>query len=157
MHQHYWLRCKVQLMHSLIHIQIIKCIWNCTFDSKTNLFSHMLKPLSYIIILYQKMLFLGLFRSSENLSKKRVHQSKMLHVCLIISTLVRSRGGGGVILHIGHVEVLCVTENLGEPTHTHVPCWMPKPLPSRTQCTSWFAPTVTRGYSFVKLTSYVCW
>ena len=27
---------------------------------------------------------------------------------------------------------------LGEPNHTLVPCWMPKPLPPRNQCTGWF-------------------
>ena len=31
--------------------------------------------------------------------------------------------------------------DLGEPTHTLVPCWMPKPLPPRNRCTGWFAPT----------------
>ena len=31
--------------------------------------------------------------------------------------------------------------NLGEPTHTLVPCWMPKPLPPRNQCTCCFAPS----------------
>ena len=28
--------------------------------------------------------------------------------------------------------------DLGEPIHTLLPCWMPKPLPPRNQCTSWF-------------------
>ena len=28
---------------------------------------------------------------------------------------------------------------MGKPTHTLVPCWMPKPLPPRNQCTGWFA------------------
>ena len=31
-----------------------------------------------------------------------------------------------------------------EPTHALVPCWMPKPLPPRNQCTGWFAPTINR-------------
>ena len=26
---------------------------------------------------------------------------------------------------------------MGKPTHTLVPCWMPKPLPPRNQCTGW--------------------
>ena len=30
--------------------------------------------------------------------------------------------------------------DLDEPAHTLIPCWMPKPSPSRNQCTSWFAP-----------------
>ena len=30
--------------------------------------------------------------------------------------------------------------DLGEPTHTLVPCWMPKPLPPRDQWMGWFAP-----------------
>jgi hypothetical protein len=30
--------------------------------------------------------------------------------------------------------------DLGEPTHTLIPCWMSKPLPPRIQCTGWFAP-----------------
>ena len=33
--------------------------------------------------------------------------------------------------------------DLGESTHTLVPCWMPKPLPPRNQCTCCFAPTLT--------------
>ena len=41
----------------------------------------------------------------------------------------------------------CVCEDLGEPTHTLVPCWMPKPLPPRNQCTGWFAPTVREDVS----------
>ena len=32
-------------------------------------------------------------------------------------------------------------KDLGEPTHILIPCWMPKPLPSRNQCIGWFAPT----------------
>ena len=31
--------------------------------------------------------------------------------------------------------------DLGEPNHTLNPCWMPKPLPPRNQCTCCFAPT----------------
>ena len=35
--------------------------------------------------------------------------------------------------------------NLGEPTHTLIPCWMHQPLPSsRDQCTGCFAPTVSK-------------
>ena len=30
--------------------------------------------------------------------------------------------------------------DLGEPTHTLAPCWMPKPLPPRNECTCCFAP-----------------
>ena len=30
-------------------------------------------------------------------------------------------------------------KDLGEPTRTLVPCWMPKPLPPKNQCTDWFA------------------
>ena len=30
--------------------------------------------------------------------------------------------------------------DLGKPTQTLVPCWMPKPLLLRNQCTGWFAP-----------------
>ena len=30
---------------------------------------------------------------------------------------------------------LFMTRDLGKPTHTLVPCWMPKPLPPRNQCT----------------------
>ncbi len=36
-------------------------------------------------------------------------------------------------------------EDLGEPTHTLVPCWMPKPLPPRNQCTGCFAPAMDSG------------
>ena len=39
--------------------------------------------------------------------------------------------------------------DLGEPTHTLVPCWMPKPLPTRNQCMGGFAPapkSVLLGY-----------
>ena len=35
-----------------------------------------------------------------------------------------------------------VPMDLGEKTHTLIPCWMPKPLPSKNQCTGWFAPTL---------------
>lgn len=39
----------------------------------------------------------------------------------------------------------CMTfDDLGEPTHTLVPCWMPEPLPPRNQCTSCFAPADCR-------------
>jgi len=31
-------------------------------------------------------------------------------------------------------------KGLGEPTHTFVLCWMPKPLPPRNRCTGWFTP-----------------
>ena len=31
-------------------------------------------------------------------------------------------------------------KDFGEPTHTLIPCWMPRPLPPRNQCTCWFAP-----------------
>ena len=30
--------------------------------------------------------------------------------------------------------------DLGKPTYTLIPCWIPKPLPPRNQCTGWFAP-----------------
>jgi hypothetical protein len=33
-------------------------------------------------------------------------------------------------------------EDLGTPTYTLVPCWMPKPLPPKNQCTGWFATTL---------------
>jgi hypothetical protein len=33
------------------------------------------------------------------------------------------------------------SRNLGEPTHTIVSCWMPKPSTPRNQHTGWFAPT----------------
>ena len=29
--------------------------------------------------------------------------------------------------------------DLGKPTHTPIPCWMPKPLPPRNECMCWFA------------------
>ena len=32
--------------------------------------------------------------------------------------------------------------DLGEPTHTLIPCGMPKQLPPRNQCTGWFAPAL---------------
>ena len=32
-------------------------------------------------------------------------------------------------------------KDLGEPTQTLVPCWMPKHLPSRNECTGCYAPT----------------
>ena len=41
-------------------------------------------------------------------------------------------------IHLFLVE--CLNLYLGELTHTLVPCWTPKPLPLRNQCTSWFAP-----------------
>ena len=34
--------------------------------------------------------------------------------------------------------------DLGEPTHTLIPCWMPKPLTPRNQYTGWFAPATQR-------------
>jgi hypothetical protein len=37
--------------------------------------------------------------------------------------------------------------DLGEPTHTLVPCRMSKPLPLRNQCKGWFDPTeLCRGF-----------
>jgi hypothetical protein len=33
------------------------------------------------------------------------------------------------------------TLDLGKPTYTLVPCWIPKPLPPRNQCMGWFVPT----------------
>ena len=38
----------------------------------------------------------------------------------------------GVLMYIFH----------GKPTHALVPCWMPKPLPPRNQCTDQFAPAM---------------
>ena len=32
--------------------------------------------------------------------------------------------------------------NVGEPVHTLISGWMPKPLSPRNQCTGWFAPTL---------------
>ena len=37
-----------------------------------------------------------------------------------------------------------VVGDLGEPTHTHVPCWVPKPLPPRIECMGCLAPTISR-------------
>ena len=34
---------------------------------------------------------------------------------------------------------------LGEPPHTLVPRWMPRPLPPRNQCKGWSASTVSCG------------
>ena len=34
-----------------------------------------------------------------------------------------------------------VGSDLGEPTHTLIPCWMTKSLPPRNECTSCFTPT----------------
>jgi hypothetical protein len=42
-------------------------------------------------------------------------------------------------------QVVLINMDLGEPTHTLVPCWMPKPLPPRNQYTGWFAPTISMG------------
>jgi hypothetical protein len=39
-------------------------------------------------------------------------------------------------------------KDVGEPTHTLVHSWVPKPLPPRNQCTSWFAPTSWKFMSF---------
>ena len=36
--------------------------------------------------------------------------------------------------------------DLGEPTQTLVPSWMPKPLPPRNQCSSCFAPATVNPY-----------
>ena len=35
--------------------------------------------------------------------------------------------------------------DLGEPTHTLVPCWMSNPLPPRNQCTGWLPPAPMMG------------
>jgi hypothetical protein len=35
--------------------------------------------------------------------------------------------------------------DLGEPTHTLIPCWMHKSLPQRNQCMGWFAPAPSGG------------
>ena len=45
--------------------------------------------------------------------------------------------------------------DLGKPTHTLVPCWMPKPLPPRNQCTGWFALACNRedGFQFIRTPS----
>ena len=43
--------------------------------------------------------------------------------------------------------------DLGEPTHTLVPCWMPKPLPPRNQCAGWFAPALGMLVEFTDLYS----
>ena len=39
---------------------------------------------------------------------------------------------------------------LGEPTHTLIPCWMPKSLLQRNQCTGWFAPNLLNIHYQVK-------
>jgi hypothetical protein len=45
------------------------------------------------------------------------------------------------ICNIDRVLLVPNEEDLGVPTHTLVPCWTPKPLPPRNQCTGWYAPT----------------
>ena len=47
---------------------------------------------------------------------------------------------GGTQSPILHVWTLWV--DLGEPTHTLVPCWMPKALPPMSKCTGCFAATL---------------
>ena len=50
-------------------------------------------------------------------------------------------------LHVFYVRCIReVLEELGEPTHTLVPCWMPRPLPPRNQCAGCFAPAVLEGH-----------
>ena len=44
--------------------------------------------------------------------------------------------------------------DLGEPTHTTVLCWMPKPLPN--ECTGWFARAIKRLWDFLRKTKYCC-
>ena len=47
-------------------------------------------------------------------------------------------------------QIVSSKNNLGKPTNTLVPCWMPKPLPPRNQCTGWFTPALQewwRDYS----------
>ena len=39
-----------------------------------------------------------------------------------------------------HTILLVSIFNLGELTHTLVPCWIPKPLPPKNECTCCFAP-----------------
>ena len=50
----------------------------------------------------------------------------------------------GVTCYLSPSHMQCILLpsicNLGEPTHTLVPCWMPKPLPRRNECTGCFAP-----------------
>ena len=43
-----------------------------------------------------------------------------------------------------------LTCDLGEPTHTLVPCWMPKPLPPRNQCKGWLAPAPHKLQNVIK-------
>ena len=42
-----------------------------------------------------------------------------------------------LLFHSGRAG--CMRAYLGKPTHTLGPCWTPKPLPPRNECTGWFA------------------
>ena len=48
--------------------------------------------------------------------------------------------GNGFNYHVVKQILTRAQGELSEPTHTLVPCWMPKPLPPRNQCTGCFAP-----------------
>ena len=45
-------------------------------------------------------------------------------------------------------------EDLGEPTHTFVSCWIPKPLSPRNHCTGWFVPAVFEQLAMLLLDYY---
>ena len=54
---------------------------------------------------------------------------------------------------VGQLELQYrLNPDLGEPTHTLVPCWMPKPLPTRNQCMGSFTPALNPS---VHLFTYV--
>ena len=40
--------------------------------------------------------------------------------------------------------------DLGEPTYTLFPCWMPKPFPPRNECMHCFAPAARPTWSRVR-------
>ena len=62
------------------------------------------------------------------MSKLISGKDTLLVYCMVISTMDLHNDG----------FVMFEFNNLGEPTHTLVPCWMPKPLPLRNKCTGWF-------------------
>ena len=41
------------------------------------------------------------------------------------------------------LTLTCSQVDLGEPTHTLIPCWMHDPLPPTNQCTGCFAPALS--------------
>ena len=81
---------------------------------------------------------------------------KSSHICLWLFT--RSMAGSVTLIMV--IDTFLSWEPYKEFGRTNpytIPCWMPKPLPPRNQCTGWFAPALTRALKFITSVQDIGW